>query len=101
MSTMEKIKLKILSVSKYSEKLYAFYSINFLVVPWEILLKNEELRKTEKKNVWYLRSNTYIVGESADTCVTVLGTKQSRVEQKDRKINYRGKDISGGMGMHN
>lgn len=49
MSTTEKIKLKIFSVSKYSDKLYAFYSINFLVVPWEILLKNEELRKTEKK----------------------------------------------------
>lgn len=95
-----KVKLETFSISKYLEKW-----VSVSLISWQFLgdysLKKEDINKNKKKrkkqrNICYSGSNEYIVREKDESHITVVETKQSRLEQ-DTKMESSGGETSGGV----
>lgn len=69
-----------------------------MVIPWRLLFKKG--RNKKKREIYDIQKAINIRESEDDSHVIVLKTKQSRWEQKERKMGYSGKETSGGMGRY-
>lgn len=74
---------------------------NFLAIPWRLLFKKgrykqKQQKRKKQRNICYSGSNEYIVREKDESHITVVETKQSRLEQNTKMESSAG-ETSGGV----